>query len=242
MFEESLVERVSAWPDSEHLQTVSKNFTQAALRSGYTYNFSWLGKTIIQMPEDLVNLQDIVFRTRPDVIIETGVARGGSALFYASLLYLNSAFKSSQIKPCYIGLDISIRQDTRDDLSSSPFGDLITLIETDTSSPTVTASLLPHLTKGAKVMLILDSCHTTEHVSAEIRNLSHLVSPGCYLIVCDTTVGIHGPAYENCRYGVDIHNSPYQALASIDSSFTPDTTLHNSQLASCNLMGYYIKA
>jgi len=241
MFEEDLSKRLLSWKSNRELLESSRKFTRTSLSAGYTYNFQWLGKKFIQMPEDILNLHRIIFNTMPSVIVETGVAHGGSSLFYCSMLHLAHLYNRSSAEFKYLGLDISLRNDTIDHLSTSAFGSNILLYECDTSSPNVLDLVRPNITANDRVMVVLDSCHTTEHVAAEISLLGSLVSHGCYLVVCDTTVGILGPAHKNCRYGVNKDNSPYQALRAIPDTFVPDTTLHMSQLASCNLGGYYIR-
>ena len=241
MFEESLEKRVESWENSKELKKVAQTFTGAALRAGYTYNFEWLGGKIIQFPEDIVNMQQIIFKTRPNIIIETGVAHGGSSLFYTSIMHLNALYHQELPAFKYIGIDISINQRANELIKASPFRNRINLLECDSTKDGLTDQIRNMLNKDDKIMVVLDSCHTTEHVAREIENIGCLTSPGCYLVICDTSVGVVGPAYENCRYGVDKNNSPLQAAKNLSQEFEEDKILHMSQLASSNFQGFYIK-
>lgn len=241
MFEETFQERTKNWHEYSELKTSGKLTTALALKNGYTYNFEWLGKKIIQFPEDIVNLQMIIYESKPDIIIETGVANGGSALFFASMLAMNEMMGCYKNPPKYIGLDINIKKTFADELKYSPFNKYIELLECDTSNPNVAEEISHLITDNERIMVVLDSCHTKKHVINEISSLSQLVTKGNHLIVCDTTVGVVGPAYDNCKYGVNYTNSPYQALEAIDSKFVLDQRYTKGQLVSSNFDGVYKK-
>ena len=151
-------------------------------RYGYTYLWSWMGTPIIQMPADIVATQEVIWMTRPDVVIETGVARGGSVIFYASMLALIGKGK-------VIGVDIDIRAHNRDTIENHPMASRITLIEGSSIDPETIARVKAEIPGGASVMLVLDSDHSKAHVLAELRALSPLVSKGQFLIVADTILG-----------------------------------------------------
>ncbi len=160
----------------------SKELIVAAGRHRYSYLWKWLGAPIIQMPADIVALQEIVWRARPDVIIETGVARGGSLIFFASLLTLIGKGK-------VIGVDIDIRAHNRDTIERHPMASRITLIEGSSIAPDVVAKVKAEMPQGAKVMVVLDSDHSRDHVLEELRAYAPLVTKGQYLIVADTLLG-----------------------------------------------------
>jgi cephalosporin hydroxylase len=161
---------------------VAVNALLAADKYDYFYLWSWMGVPIIQLPADIMATQEVIWATKPDVIIETGVARGGSVLFMASLLELIGKGK-------VIGVDIDIREHNRDSIERHPMAKRVILIEGSSTDPTVVAKLCNQIPDGASVMVVLDSDHGREHVLAELRCFGPMVTPGCYLVVADTLLG-----------------------------------------------------
>lgn len=141
-------------------------------------SFSWLGFQIWQLPEDLLRLQEVVFRIAPDVIIETGVQRGGSTVFFASLCRLLG-------KGRVVSIDIRIDAEVRQALDACPFADLITLIEGDAVAPGIVARVKAEVSPTDKVLVFLDSNHTKAHVLAELHAYGDLVTPGSYAVATD---------------------------------------------------------
>lgn len=160
----------------------SKNLIIAADKYRYSYLWTWLGVPIIQMPADIVALQETVWRSKPSVIIETGVARGGSLIFFASLLELLGGGK-------VIGVDIDIRAHNRDTIETHPMAKRIELIEGSSIAPETLEAVRAKIPEGASVMVILDSDHSRDHVLSELEAYAPLVTPGQYLIVADTILG-----------------------------------------------------
>jgi len=160
--------------------------SQAWLRSGwdtkYVYSFTWLGRPIIQLPEDMVRIQEVIFATQPDVIIETGVAHGGSLVFYASLC---KAIGKGRV----VGVDLEIRPHNRKAIESHFLSPYITLIEGNSVSPEVVAKVRGQVRLGEKVFVLLDSCHTKDHVLEELKAYAPLVSKGCYIVAMDGIMG-----------------------------------------------------
>jgi cephalosporin hydroxylase len=148
----------------------------------YSYLWSWMGVPIIQMPADVMATQEVIWATKPDVIIETGVARGGSVLFMASLLEIIGHGK-------VIGVDIDIRAHNRDSVESHPMAKRVVLIEGGSVDEDTLARVRAEIPAGAKVMVVLDSDHSRAHVLAECRAYGPMVTPGCYMVVADTLVG-----------------------------------------------------
>jgi cephalosporin hydroxylase len=148
----------------------------------YTYLWSWMGVPIIQVPADIVATQEVIWAAKPDVIIETGVARGGSLIFSAAMLTLLGRGK-------VVGVDIDIRAHNRDTIESHPMAAKITLIEGSSIAAETLAAVRAAIPSGAAVMVCLDSDHSREHVLAELRAYGELVTPGQYLIVSDTLLG-----------------------------------------------------
>jgi cephalosporin hydroxylase len=154
----------------------------AADKHRYTYLWSWMGVPIIQVPTDIVATQEIIWANKPDVIIETGVARGGSVVFSASILTLIG-------KGHVIGVDIDIRAHNRDSIETHPMAARISLIEGSSIAADTLAKVRAAVPAGASVMVCLDSDHSREHVLTELRAYGPLVTPGQYLIVSDTVLG-----------------------------------------------------
>lgn len=156
--------------------------SQAWLRSGwdnkYVYSFSWLGRPIIQLPEDMFRIQEILHNVKPDVVIETGVAHGGSLIFYASIC---RSLNHGRV----IGIDIEIRPYNRKAIEEHQLSPLITLIEGSSIANGTIESVNNLLNKDETVLVLLDSCHTKEHVLAELEAYAPLVSIGSYIIVMD---------------------------------------------------------
>lgn len=150
-------------------------------RYSYTYNFSWLGRPIIQFPQDILAMQEIIWEVRPDLVVETGVAHGGSLVLYASLLELLGG------PGVVLGVDIDIRPHNREAIESHPMARRIRMIEGSSVDPAVVAQVRA-LAQGRRVLVTLDSNHTHDHVLAELQAYGPIVSKGSYLVVCDTSI------------------------------------------------------
>jgi cephalosporin hydroxylase len=154
----------------------------AADRYEYSYLWSWMGVPIIQFPADVMATQEVIFATKPDVIVETGVARGGSVIFMASLLELIGKGK-------IIGVDIDIRPHNRDSIESHSMAKRICLVEGASTDQTTLDRVRAEIPRNSTVMVVLDSDHSRDHVLAELRAYGSLVTEGQYLVVADTLVG-----------------------------------------------------
>jgi cephalosporin hydroxylase len=148
----------------------------------YSYLWSWMGVPIIQMPADVMATQEVIWNTKPDIIIETGVARGGSVIFMASLLKVIGKGK-------VIGVDIDIRAHNRDSIEKHPLSPLVTLIEGPSTTAETLAKVRAEIPAGASVMVVLDSDHSRDHVLDELRCYGPLVTEGQYIVVADTLLG-----------------------------------------------------
>jgi cephalosporin hydroxylase len=151
-------------------------------RHGYAYMWTWLGLPIIQLPADVMATQEVIWATKPDVIIETGVARGGSIIFMASLLEIIGKGK-------VIGVDIDIRAHNRQSIEAHPLSKRCVLIQGSSVGAETLAAVRKEIPPGASVMVVLDSDHSRKHVLAELRAYGPLVTKGCYLVVADTILG-----------------------------------------------------
>lgn len=156
--------------------------SRAWLRSGwdakYVYSFTWLGRPVIQLPEDLIRIQEVIYGIKPDVIIETGVAHGGSLVFYASLL---AAIGRGRV----IGVDIEIRPHNRAAIENHPLSSRITLIEADSIRPETAERVANEIGQAGAAIVILDSKHSRDHVLSELRLYSRFVTVGSYIVVAD---------------------------------------------------------
>lgn len=152
------------------------------LRSGwdrkYVYGFSWMGRPIIQLPEDMLRMQEIIYRVKPDILIETGIAHGGSLIFYASL------FKAME-KGHVIGVDIEIRPHNRKAIETHEMYDRITMIEGSSVDRNIVGEVRAHIKAGERGLVILDSNHTRAHVLAELRSYAEFVAVDSYIVACD---------------------------------------------------------
>lgn len=162
----------------EAFESISKMWLKVGWNQKYTYTFTWLGRPVIQLPEDLIRIQELVYKIRPDVIIETGVAHGGSLIFYASLCELMG-------KGRVIGIDVEIRPHNKKAIQEHDLAPWITLVEGSSIDPAVISTVKDQILPGATVLVVLDSCHTREHVLAELNAYGPLVTRGSYLIVAD---------------------------------------------------------
>jgi cephalosporin hydroxylase len=160
----------------------SEAWFQTSIRHQYSYNFTWLGRPIIQYPQDIVAMQELIWKTRPDIIVETGVAHGGSLILYASLLQMLG--EQGRV----LGIDIDIRDHNRQAIESHPMGRHIDLLEGSSVSEETLRQVREHVKDKQRVTVVLDSNHTHDHVLEELELYSPLVSPGCYLVVFDTVV------------------------------------------------------
>ncbi len=144
----------------------------------YIYAFSWMGRPFIQLPEDVLRIQEVLWEHKPDVLIETGVAHGGSLVFYASL------FKAME-KGRVIGVELELRPHNRKAISEHILSPYITVVDGSSIDPDTVAEVKALIKPGEKVMVMLDSNHTKEHVLEELRAYGPMVTPGCYIVASD---------------------------------------------------------
>ncbi|MBV8567655.1 MAG: cephalosporin hydroxylase family protein [Methylobacteriaceae bacterium] len=163
---------------AEAFALVSETWLRAGWDAKYVYSFTWLGRPIIQLPEDMFRLQEVIYRTKPDVIVETGVAHGGALVFYAGLCRLIG-------KGRVIGVDVEIRAHNRAALEAHELFDAITLIEGDSSASTTLAKVKAAIGERDSVLVLLDSNHARSHVLAELDAYAPLVTPGSYIVAMD---------------------------------------------------------
>ncbi len=159
-------------------EALSQAWLKVGWNEKYPYTFSWMGRPVIQNPEDMIRIQEVLYRVRPDVIVETGIAHGGSLIFYASL------FKAMG-KGRVIGVDIEIRPHNRKAIEAHELFPYLTLIEADSIAPETGAKVQSLIKPGEKVLVVLDSCHTKDHVRSEMELYHGLVSVDSYIVATD---------------------------------------------------------
>ena len=162
----------------EAFDLVSQQWVRLGWQMKYPYTFSWLGRPVIQLPEDMIRTQEVIYRLKPDVIVETGIAHGGSLIFYAGLCRLMG-------KGRIVGIDVEIRPHNRQAIEAHELFDLITMVEGDSVSPQVVGEVDGLVAGAQTVLVILDSNHTKRHVLAELEAYHHLVTPGSYIVATD---------------------------------------------------------
>ncbi len=170
--------RVLELYSKEAFELISDQWLKVGWNQKYPYTFSWMGRPIIQIPEDMIRIQEVIYQIKPDVIIETGVAHGGSLIFYASLC------KSIE-KGRVIGIDIEIRLHNRKAIETHEMFPFITLIEGSSIAPNTIDKVKGMIKPLEKVIVILDSCHTKQHVLNELEAYGNFITPGSYIIVTD---------------------------------------------------------
>lgn len=171
-------QRILPLHSKESFELLAEQWLNVGWGQKYSYTFTWMGRPIIQLPEDMVRLQEVIFNLRPDVIIETGIAHGGSLIFYASLC---KVMEQGRV----IGVDIEIRSHNRQALEAHPLLPFITLIEGSSIEPAIVSQVNALVRPTEKVLVLLDSCHTKAHVLAELNAYAPLVSPGSYIVAMD---------------------------------------------------------
>lgn len=173
---------IDAMRQDKDLQHVTREWFDAASRHEYSYHFTWLGRPIIQFPQDIVALQEIIWSVQPRVIVETGIARGGSLIFYASMLELLGR------DGLVVGVDIDIRPHNRTEIQHHPMMKRIRLIEGSSIDPAIVLRVREIVGDRSPVLVMLDSNHTHDHVYKELLAYSPLVTKGSYLVAFDTVI------------------------------------------------------
>lgn len=187
----------NAYAKDAEFQDLSSRWREMSMAKRYVYNFDWLGRPIIQYPQDIQAMQELVWATRPDLIIETGIAHGGSLILSASMLALldmsDAIEAGTTMDPAssnrkVIGIDIDIRDHNREAIEKHPMASRIQMFEGSSIAKDVVDGVREAAAPYQRVMVCLDSMHTHDHVLAELEAYASLVTPGCYCAVFDTFV------------------------------------------------------
>lgn len=188
-YKQDMVERVKTYPENVPLQEASKAFFEeiGIGKANYVYNFTWLGVPIIQIPQDLQALQEIIWEVKPDLIIEAGIAWGGTLIHSASMLAILEA--CDEIEQGHVlGIDIDIRPHNKQMLAQHPLSKKITMLEGSSIDEDIISQVHQFAKKYKRIMVCLDSNHTHDHVLAELEAYAPLVSKGSYCMVGDTVI------------------------------------------------------
>ncbi len=226
--------RIESFGKSDALKTAAANFNIASNTAQYSYNFSWMGRPIIQYPQDMIAMQELIWDIKPDLIIETGIAHGGSLIYYASLLELIGHGE-------VLGIDIDIRSHNRQEIEKHPMFKRIKMIEGSSISEETVEQVKAHIVGKKKILVTLDSNHTHEHVLQELRLYSAFVSKGSYIVAFDTIVEDLPEGYFSQKRPWGISNNPKTAVCAFlkeNSNFTIDHSVDNKLLISVAPEGY----
>lgn len=196
-FRQSVSRNIAELGSDPALHETTLRWIMQSNAHGYTYNHTWLGRPIIQYPQDMVAVQELIWLIRPDLIIETGIAHGGSLILSASLLalidYAEAAAAGAALDPRagrsrVLGIDIDIRAHNRAAIEAHPLAHKIDMIEGSSVDPAIVAQVRDYAGRHEKILILLDSMHTHAHVLAELEAYAPLTSPGSYCVVFDTLI------------------------------------------------------
>ena len=186
-FDKEVADRIAANGNDAALKSAATQFMLTSFKAKYSYNFSWLGRPIIQYPQDMVAMQEIIWKVQPDLIVETGIAHGGSLIFSAAMLELNAACGGPR-DGSVVGVDIDIRDHNRAAIEAHPMFKRITLIQGSSIAPEIVEEVRAAAKGKKKILVCLDSNHTHSHVLAELEAYAPLTSVDSYCVVFDTVV------------------------------------------------------
>ena len=221
------------------IRETAKDFMVQSVDARYSYNFLWMGRPIIQYPQDIVAVQELIWEVKPDLIVETGVAHGGSAVFFASLLELNALSGGPKDAEVWC-VEIDLRAHNREALVVHPMYPRLRIFDGSSLDKKVAAIIAEKAAKCERVMVILDSNHTHEHVLGELTLYAALVSVGSYCVVFDTVIeDLDGVKFADRPWGKG--NNPKTAVAEFlktNSDFVVDYSIDEKLLISAAPGGY----
>lgn len=226
--------KIKAMSKDKMLKEISLEWFLQSYKYEYSYHFNWLGRPIIQYPQDMMAIQEIIWKVKPDLIIETGIAHGGSLIFSASLLELIG-------KGIVLGIDVDIREHNRLAIEKHPLSERIRMIEGSSTDKKIFENVKGFAKDAKKVMVLLDSNHTHQHVLEELNMYSTLVKKGSDLVVFDTVIDdMPKRFFLNRSWGKD--NNPKSAIKEFikkkNNRFKIDNMIVNKLLITCAPDGY----
>lgn len=231
-FKQERAERVASYAYHNDLKAAADTFNVVSNRDQYSYNFSWMGRPIIQYPQDMMAMQELIWDIKPDLIIETGIAHGGSLIYYASLMELIGEGE-------VLGIDIDIREHNRREIEAHPMSKRIQMIQGSAIDEELVAEVARRAEGKQTIMVCLDSNHTHDHVLRELELYAPFVTVGSYCVVFDTIVeDMPKGAYERPW---DVGNNPKTAVWEYlkhNDNFEIDHQIDNKLLISVAPEGY----
>ncbi len=233
-FLEEKTVRIKSYESNKNLRKAASVFNIESNKVQYSYNFSWMGRPIIQYPQDMIVMQEIIWDVKPDLIIETGIAHGGSLIYYASILELIG-------KGEVLGIDIDIRQHNKIEIEKHPMFKRIKMIEGSSIDENTVQHVKQIASNKKNIIVCLDSNHTHEHVLNELKLYSPLVSVNSYIVVFDTIVEDLPEGYFSQQRPWGIGNNPRTAadeFLKTNNNFIVDETIDNKILISVTPRGY----
>jgi len=250
-FKENCKTEIYSQGQDSGLKEATTEWFNKATEYKYSYHFEWLGRPIIQFPQDIIATQQLIWSTKPDLIIETGIARGGSLIFYASILEL-IAQCGGNIDAKVIGVDIDIRQHNKDEILRHPMSKRIEMIQGSSIDKLVYEKVIDKAKTAKRIMVCLDSNHTHSHVLDELRLYAPLVSLDSYLVVFDTIIEDlpsnligdrpwskgNNPKTAIFQYLKEIEENKIQGQDGSDLKFQIDQEIDNQLLISVSPSGY----
>ena len=246
------LQRLDEFSEDARLRTIAHDWVFHSMQQKYLYNFDWLGRPIIQYPEDMVAIQELIWKVKPTLVIETGIAHGGSLVLSASMLamldYCEAVEAGSTLDPRksrrkVVGIDIDIRSHNRSAIEAHPLAGLISMVEGSSVDRHVIDEVHQLAAGHETVMVFMDSNHTHEHVLGELNAYAHLVTKGSYCVVFDTFVEDMPPKYFPDRPW-DKGDSPKTAVREYlksHSEFEIDKSIDNKLLISVAPDGYLLR-
>ncbi len=228
---------ISKQENSPDLKKLGVDFIKKVEKTKYSYNFSWMGSPIIAYPQDMIAMQELIWVIKPDLIIETGVAHGGSIIYYASLLNMIG-------NGTVLGIDIDIRSHNRKLIESHPMFNRIELIEGSSTSNQVYEVVKKIAESKKKILVCLDSNHTHDHVLKELELYAPLVSKDSYCVVFDTVVEDMGPDWDWGIRDWGVGNNPKTAVYEYlkqNKDFKIDSSIDSKLLVTVAPSGYLKK-
>jgi cephalosporin hydroxylase len=248
-FKREVAARVAAIAADRGLAAAAGAFLQASTIPKYSYNFFWLGRPIIQYPQDIVAMQELIWSVRPDLVIETGIAHGGSLVFSASMLLLldacdalatGVAFDVRTARRTVLGVDVDIRAHNRAAIQAHPMASRIRMIEGSSTAPEIVARVSEIARAHDRVLVCLDSNHTHDHVLAELEAYAPFVTKGSYCVVFDTMIDdLPKELYPDRPWGPG--NNPKTAVREYlkaHREFEIDSSIHEKLLITVAPEGY----
>lgn len=248
-FSDEVVKNIESIAKDKSFLGLSNIWTRLAIQYRYAYNFSWLGRPIMQIPQDIYAIQELIWKIKPDLIIETGIAHGGSLIMSASMLALldycdaleqGVILDPKKSKRKILGIDIDIRQHNRIAIDAHPMAHLIKMIEGSSTSPDIIEQVMTIAKYYKKILVFLDSDHTHDHVLAELKSYAPLTSIGSYCVVWDTGIeDLPEHFYNNRPWGKG--NNPktavYEYLKSTDH-FEIDKLIEHKLVITASVDGF----